>query len=61
MEALIFMIENIICGNEKVLAYVYDRVRKVLYHITKRHNPDNIITFHTQVKLRDEIIPSIPS
>ena len=50
IETLMFIIHEILEGNEVILVYVYDIVKKLLYHVTKRFNKDDIIHLHTKVQ-----------
>ena len=49
IETLIFTIQNVLEGNELIMLYVYDRVKQLLYHITKRYNKNDRIELHTKV------------
>lgn len=48
-EKLIFIIHQIMLGNQSITISVYERVKKLLYYITKRYNDNDTIILHTTV------------
>jgi len=58
LETLIFIIQQILEGNELILVYVYDRVKRLLYHVTKRYNKDDVVVLNTKVYPERVTVPS---
>lgn len=50
IETLLFTIQHILEGDEMILVYVYNKIKKLLYHVTKRYNKEDIIKLHTLVQ-----------